>query len=73
MDTLGTRIRFYRRLADLPQHRVATAAGRSVGWLSCVENDLARVGDDDLHAIAEFLHVNEQSLRTGLPPGKCKP
>lgn len=64
MDTLGQRIRSWRRLANITQGQLATTIGRSPGWLSHVERDLLVPHSSDLRRLARALHIDENTLRS---------
>ena len=59
---LGHDLRSLRRARGLTLAAMASALGRSVGWLSQVERDLSQPSLDDLRAMAALLDVSVGSL-----------
>lgn len=62
MDTLGADLRALRKARGLTLSELATALGRSVGWLSQVERDLSIPSVTDLRQIANVLGVSLSML-----------
>ena len=59
---LGHDLRSLRRARGLTLAAMASALGRSVGWISQVERDLSQPSLDDLRAMAALLDVSPNSL-----------
>ncbi|MEL6838849.1 MAG: helix-turn-helix domain-containing protein [Pseudomonadota bacterium] len=69
--TLGADIRALRKARGKTLTQLASAMGRSVGWLSQVERDLSNPAIADLGKMAEILDVSVSSLvQTGAVPGE---
>jgi transcriptional regulator with XRE-family HTH domain len=61
-STLGADLRALRKARGLRLADLATATGRSIGWLSQVERDLSVPSVADLRALADVLDVSLSSL-----------
>ncbi|MCX7302629.1 MAG: helix-turn-helix domain-containing protein [Rhodobacterales bacterium] len=60
--TLGADLRALRKARGLRLADLATATGRSIGWLSQVERDMSEPSIADLRALADVLDVSLSSL-----------
>ena len=60
--TLGADLRALRKARGLTLNNLATALGRSVGWLSQVERDLSQPSISDLRYLAAALDVSVSML-----------
>ncbi|MEL6682963.1 MAG: helix-turn-helix domain-containing protein [Pseudomonadota bacterium] len=70
-QSLGADIRALRKARGKTLTQLASALGRSVGWLSQVERDLSNPAIADLGKMAEILDVSVSSLvQTGVVPGE---
>ena len=61
-ETLGADLRALRKARGLTLSELATALGRSVGWLSQVERDLSQPSISDLRQLAATLEVSVSML-----------
>lgn len=61
-DSMGSRIRLTRRIANLPQHVIARKIGRSPAWLSLVEQDALTPTVTDIENIAAALDISVTDL-----------
>ena len=61
-ETLGADLRALRKARGLTLSELATALGRSVGWLSQVERDLSQASISDLRQLAATLEVSVSML-----------
>jgi transcriptional regulator with XRE-family HTH domain len=71
-DTLGADLRALRKSRGLTLMEVATAVGRSVGWMSQVERDLSQPTMPELKQLADVLGVSVSTFfgRSPARPGE---
>ncbi|MGR3512841.1 MAG: helix-turn-helix domain-containing protein [Paracoccaceae bacterium] len=66
-ESLGHDLRVLRKRRGLTLVEVATALGRSVGWLSQVERSLSEPSPDELRQFASLFGISLESFFSGVP------